>query len=456
MKKSSGKFLRFCFIIALSAACAVLVWFFMTCFEFRPPQIELHLKGAHIGTQKIMHLTAVDDQRGLRSIQVRLMQNEKQLMLLDEHLPCAGIIEGGSSTYKTVTLDLQPLKLGLKNGPAKLEVTVLDYSYSHWGRGNAATLTQDIIIDMAPPSITVLAATRYLNQGGAGIVLYRISKPVASQGILVGSRLYYGCPVPGREGDYQALFALPQDTAEMTLQVQAQDLAGNTAKTAFPHTIRKKTFRHDNISLSDSFLQSLSAKAAVFFPEFLDPASPLNTFLAVNTVLRSRNEEEFRRICSKVTKQQLWNGAFSPLPRASTRAIFGDQRSYMLDKKEISTSVHLGLDLASVDQAPVPAANSGTVAEIRQMGIYGLSVIIDHGQGLYSTYSHLSAATIQKGDDVKAGQTIAHTGATGLALGDHLHFGIMIQGVFVNPSEWIDANWIKQKIDLPLAEAYGR
>ncbi|MBN2107533.1 MAG: M23 family metallopeptidase, partial [Deltaproteobacteria bacterium] len=290
-------------------------------------------------------------------------------------------------------------------------------------------------------------------QGGSGTVFYRISEPVSSQGILVGTRFFSGCPVPDRQGVYQALFALPLDAADTGLEVQVQDPAGNRAQAHFPYEIKLKKFRSDTIALTDSFLQSLGARAQIFSPEFFYSASQLNTFIAVNTVLRSRNEEEFRRICSKVSSKKLWQGVFISLPRASTRAIFGDQRSYVQNKKEISRSVHLGLDLASLDQAAVPAANAGRVAEIKQMGIYGLTLILDHGQGLFSTYSHLSAAVVKKGDLVRAGETIAHTGSTGLALGDHLHFGIAIQGFFVNPEEWIDPHWIEQKIKLPLAEA---
>ena len=96
--------------------------------------------------------------------------------------------------------------------------------------------------------------------------------------------------------------------------------------------------------------------------------------------------------------------------------------------------------------ADVPAANSGRVVYTGDLGIYGNLVVIDHGLGLMSLYSHLSEIQVNKGDVVKKGQTIARTGSTGLAFGDHLHFGMLVGGVEVTPLEWIDPKWIRDNI----------
>ncbi|MCP4577305.1 MAG: M23 family metallopeptidase, partial [Deltaproteobacteria bacterium] len=81
-----------------------------------------------------------------------------------------------------------------------------------------------------------------------------------------------------------------------------------------------------------------------------------------------------------------------------------------------------------------------------RLGIYGLTVVIDHGQGLASTYSHLSGINVKKGQTVTKGDVIGLTGQTGLAGGDHLHFGMMVSGLFVNPIEWWDNHWIKDNV----------
>ena len=80
-------------------------------------------------------------------------------------------------------------------------------------------------------------------------------------------------------------------------------------------------------------------------------------------------------------------------------------------------------------------------------GIYGNMPMIDHGLGLYTLYGHCSNILVSTGDEVTAGSAIAQTGKSGLALGDHLHFGILVQGVEVRPEEWMDSKWIKDNVD---------
>ncbi|HET57494.1 MAG TPA: M23 family metallopeptidase, partial [Deltaproteobacteria bacterium] len=80
------------------------------------------------------------------------------------------------------------------------------------------------------------------------------------------------------------------------------------------------------------------------------------------------------------------------------------------------------------------------------LGIYGNTVIIDHGLGLFSFYAHLSAIDVEEGDPVEKGDPIGRSGMTGLAGGDHLHFGIFLGKQFVNPVEWWDPGWIQDNI----------
>jgi murein DD-endopeptidase MepM/ murein hydrolase activator NlpD len=78
-------------------------------------------------------------------------------------------------------------------------------------------------------------------------------------------------------------------------------------------------------------------------------------------------------------------------------------------------------------------------------------VVIDHGQGLTSLYGHLSQIGVTPGQEVRKGDVIGFTGQTGLAGGDHLHFGVMVGGIPVNPVEWWDSHWIKNNVTRKLA-----
>jgi len=132
-------------------------------------------------------------------------------------------------------------------------------------------------------------------------------------------------------------------------------------------------------------------------------------------------------------------------------ARFGDKRDYYYKGKKIDEQVHMGVDLASLANSDVPAANNGRVIFADRLGIYGLTVVLDHGQGLASIYSHLSNIGVQIDQDVTKGEIIGSTGQTGLAGGDHLHFGVMVSGLFVNPIEWWDNHWIQDNIMKKLA-----
>jgi murein DD-endopeptidase MepM/ murein hydrolase activator NlpD len=80
------------------------------------------------------------------------------------------------------------------------------------------------------------------------------------------------------------------------------------------------------------------------------------------------------------------------------------------------------------------------------LGIYGSTVIVDHGLGLFSMYSHLSYIAVKPGDQVSKGDNIGRTGSTGLAGGDHLHFSMLVNDTFVNPVEWWDEKWIENNV----------
>ncbi|HHO42643.1 MAG TPA: M23 family metallopeptidase, partial [Epsilonproteobacteria bacterium] len=122
-------------------------------------------------------------------------------------------------------------------------------------------------------------------------------------------------------------------------------------------------------------------------------------------------------------------------------------------KEQISTSYHVGIDFASTAQAPIVVSNPGKVVFADFNGIYGNMPVVDHGMGLFTIYGHCTDIFFQAGSEIAAKEKIATTGVSGLALGDHLHFGILVQGVEVIPQEWMDKQWIKLNIDDVFASA---
>ncbi len=99
---------------------------------------------------------------------------------------------------------------------------------------------------------------------------------------------------------------------------------------------------------------------------------------------------------------------------------------------------HAGVDLAASRGAAVSAPAGGTVADVGDYVLTGRTVIVDHGQGVFTAYFHLDSALVQKGDAVRAGRAIGRVGATGLATGPHLHYGVYVHGRDVDPAAWRD------------------
>ena len=146
-------------------------------------------------------------------------------------------------------------------------------------------------------------------------------------------------------------------------------------------------------------------------------------------------------------------GPFIPLKGYSVVGRFGDKRTYVNAQGKTSQSLHLGLDIASVKNDRIIIANNGRVILGQKLGVYGNTIMIDHGFGVASLYAHLSDFLVSNEQEVLAGDVAGLTGESGWAFGDHLHFGMLVQGLSVRNVEWLDSRWIKHNITDILAQA---
>ena len=206
------------------------------------------------------------------------------------------------------------------------------------------------------------------------------------------------------------------------------------------------------IKARDKFIDGKITDLASSNPDYASITDRLDKLRAINETMRLKNEDKIHTLGKKISTEILkhWQmKKFYPLKNGARVASYGDERHYYYKTRdnEVSKSYHVGYDLASTKMASIRSSNAGKVVYANENGIYGNMPMIDHGLGLYSLYGHCSQLLVKEGDEVKAGQVIAKTGRTGLALGDHLHFGLLVQGIEVRPIEWFDAGWIKTNID---------
>ncbi len=139
-----------------------------------------------------------------------------------------------------------------------------------------------------------------------------------------------------------------------------------------------------------------------------------------------------------VTPQKFWHGPFLQPNQGPITGIYGIRRYY--NGVFANDYYHRGVDYAGAYGSPVIAPAAGRVVlvgyEKDGFRVNGNIVGLDHGQGVTSAYLHLSRITVRQGDFVKAGQVIGAVGATGAATGPHLHWGLYVNGLSVDPAPW--------------------
>ncbi|MGQ9713917.1 MAG: peptidoglycan DD-metalloendopeptidase family protein [Anaerolineae bacterium] len=150
-------------------------------------------------------------------------------------------------------------------------------------------------------------------------------------------------------------------------------------------------------------------------------------------------QEEARRLSAlfaQVSGPPLWRGPFAwPVDRPdAVSAPFGDRRAY---GNGPATSFHEGVDFDALAGAPVRAPARGRVVLAEDLWVRGKAVILDHGQGVFSGYWHLSEVEVRPGQWVWPGTLLGHVGSTGLSTGPHLHWEVRVNGVPVNPAQWV-------------------
>jgi len=431
-----------CFIVILP-----VVWILVVRLEGEKPSITLELPSVSIGKTQEFSFSVSDAKSGVRRIWIGLIKDGKEVVLFKKDLPFAGLIRGGIIHQESFKIMIEPVKIGITDGKAILRMVARDYSWRKWFHGNTTYLEKDVMIDTKPPEVDILSRAHNVNQGGSGLVIYRLSETCTKSGVYVGNDFF-----PGYSGYFKdsnilmAFFALDyKQSPGVKIFVNATDFGGNNSKAGFQYYIKKRIFKKVSLEISDRFLNWK-------MPEFDVDISPdskapmVDKFLKINRELRKDNNGQILKLVEKTDKKLYWDGIFLRLPNSARKASFADHRRYKYKGHVIDRQVHLGIDLASIAHSPIPASNKGKVVFVGHIGIYGKTIIIDHGFGFFSIYAHLSAFDVKMGKIVSKGEIIGHTGSTGLAGGDHLHFGMLVNKTFVNPIEWWDASWIKNNI----------
>jgi len=442
-KKSAKSMIISLFFLAIIASGAIA---FFKYYEGEKPQVSFHGDISTFGLNKEIKFTVSDARSGISLVELVLIQGDKKAEIYEKKFSRLGFFEhnGPKKLEKTVLLENAPM--GFSDGTAELQVTLRDFSFWNWMAGNETVMVYPITLDTHPPKISILHSTRYVSPGGSGMVIYKIDDTVEKHGLTVNGHFNPGFPVSDEKDDrFIAFFGLAFDTEKIEeATVSATDLAGNTGSSGFGMILKKAKFKKDRINISDNFLNLKIPEFSQEYPQL--SGTLVDKFVYVNSRVRQENYQTIVKACANPSPARLWQGQFGRMA-GSRMAGFADHRTYFYNNAEIDKQVHLGIDLASTKRAEIKAANRGTIIFADYLGIYGNTIILDHGQGIFSLYSHLSEIGAAVGELKEKGEVIGLSGATGMAGGDHLHFSILVNGIFVTPLEWWDQQWLQLNID---------
>jgi murein DD-endopeptidase MepM/ murein hydrolase activator NlpD len=409
-----------------------------------PEQVDLGRK------PRGLEIRAEDAGSGVRSIAAKLRTAEGERELSALQVP-GGLLRGGADPREpaTLALELDAKALGLQEGDAFVVVEARDWSLREWLSGNAATLEIPVRVDLRPPRVSVANGITYLRRSGSGAAYYSVTEDAVTDGVEVGDRVYKGFPRKGRAPTERvALFAIARDqTADVPIRVFAEDRAGNRAAAGWSTELKDAVFPEEPIELDriPSILNERVPDLAAVFG--WDAEDRVAAFQRINKEGRALNEAQIREIVRASGPERLFEGPFLQMRNSLVTSRFAEHRTYTLKGEQISEAIHYGFDLAVTKGAPVEAANRGRVLFAGELGIYGNCVILDHGLGLTSLYGHLAQIDVEQGQLVEKGARLGRSGHTGLAGGDHLHFAILVGETYVDPVEWWDAKWVREKID---------
>lgn len=449
------------FLILLVPIAALCYWLYkIEFFEQKAPQIRLVVNAnkeqKYIENDgkldKFWNLKQnleleISDTSGIKSYGIVMRRENGEILFEREEI----------ITYRPKILKAQLPKPNISlrdNDKIIYEITARDFSRSNLFRGNTQRATFVFTIDRKAPLIHMLATSYRIAYGGSALLIFRIDD-LSTERVVVtnGTDEFMTFPFI-KPGNYAVIIAWPIKNKNFNGMIYAIDKANNVKKVGIPIVKAANIYyRYAELKLKDDFLNTKPDALINAIGERKSETfgSAIEKFKYINEDIRAKDENLIVRTTRQIDLSLVKNSpvfhSFLPLKRSQVVGTFGDHRTYTYHDKKISQSIHLGLDMANYRNAPIFVSNPGRVIFADLLGVYGNTMILDHGMGISSLYSHASKLSFKVGDSVKIGDELGLTGQTGWSFGDHLHLGILVQGHEVRVKEWMDPRWIKNNIN---------
>jgi murein DD-endopeptidase MepM/ murein hydrolase activator NlpD len=196
-------------------------------------------------------------------------------------------------------------------------------------------------------------------------------------------------------------------------------------------------------TLSDGTVQSFEQNVLVTSGNYPEENILINDPSTIDPAVTVPEEDQLRKIVEPATPERYWDGIFqSPAVYQEYTSFYGNRRTYYVQNSDATIQgFHSGLDFAGGEGLQITSPAPGKVVFAGPLIVRGNATIIDHGWGVYSGFWHQSKIEVQVGDTVTAGQVIGLVGGTGRVTGAHLHWEVWVNGVQVNPLDWLQQSY---------------
>jgi murein DD-endopeptidase MepM/ murein hydrolase activator NlpD len=324
---------------------------------------------------------------------------------VDDASGADAFVVGGGSRFDVVDGVAVVDATELPEGEVELQVVAVDRS--PWGHRAATSVT--LRVDRRPPVLE--AQLTGGARGRTAVAWVTADEPLVEPSLEVFERRY---PLHHVDGGYRAFVGvgLRDALGEVPYTVTARDEAGNVGT-----------------------VEQIAAVAEVDYPV-------KGRIRLTKAQKEARRDDEAREAMRQARDaayalqrdEQMWSGPWVvPLEPNRKTSPFGAYRRYSDGER----SYHTGTDLTWKEGSEVVSAAGGEVVLAELQPIHGNAVIVHHGQGVLSAYSHLDRIDVAVGDRVEAGQRLGIMGTTGQSTGPHLHFTVVVGGQAVDPWQWL-------------------
>ena len=391
-----------------------LYFFSHRIFDRTAPKLTINnlTDGETLKTSLLLEITANDQRAGIKDLYLQINDAQPQKL---QKLPRQTIKRAREYNY-----DLS----SLEDGQYQLTVTALDRAF----RTNESYLHINFSVDRNPPQVHFTTKPKVGLQGNT-IAIFMVSNELLGsiEANMFGKvQTFYPLPISEKKSEYYWYRCLvgvsvTQQIGYHSLDLIATDRVGNQSTATFVVEIEKNEFERGGYIKLSPQKQKL----------MLDKSKGRS-----DNVKRSQ-----AYTVSEQTSKQLWDSHFIRPASGILTSPFGKYREYNTGIKRH----HLGTDIANQTGTAIYASNAGVITLAERLYIYGYSIIINHGQGVSTSYSHLSKIEVAVGDNVEKDQLIGLMGATGQVTGPHLHWHMAVNGVAVAPEQWTEVNFSSPK-----------